>query len=219
MDTPKDDTSQNGIYLLAAHPDWRESRVNKRLLAAARGVPGVRVLDLYATYPDYAIDVPAEQERLAAARLVVLVHPIQWYSMPALQKLWVDDVLAYGWAYGPGGTALKGKDLWLVLTTGGQEEAYHPSGYNRYFFDAFMPPYEQTAVLCGMRFLPPLVMHGSHSSTEQEVLDHVQTFAQRLGSYPDWPEIAELDAAPTCEVPPTDRPEADPEADADHGMN
>jgi glutathione-regulated potassium-efflux system ancillary protein KefF len=217
MDTPKEDTSQNGIYLLAAHPDWRESRVNKRLLAAARGVPGVTVEDLYATYPDYAIDVPAEQARLAAARLVVLVHPIQWYSMPALQKLWVDEVLAYGWAYGPGGTALKGKDLWLVVTTGGKEDAYHPSGYNRYFFDAFLPPYEQTAVLCGMRFLPPLVMHGSHSSTEQEVTDHVQTFAQRLGSYPDWPEIAELDEAPACEVPPTDRPEVD--ADAELGMN
>jgi glutathione-regulated potassium-efflux system ancillary protein KefF len=213
MDT-KPETTSSPVYLLAAHPDWRESRVNKRLLAAARAVPGIHAEDLYASYPDYAIDVAREQERLAAAQLVVLVHPIHWYSMPALQKLWVDEVLAYGWAYGPGGEALRGKDLWLVLTTGGQEEAYHPSGYNRYFFDAFLPPYEQTAVLCGMRFLPPLILHGAHSASEDEVARHVATFAQRLGSYPDWPEIAELGTGPDCAVPSSDRPTLDAPADS-----
>ena len=82
--------------------------------------------------------------------------------MPPLMKLWVDDVLAFGWAYGPGGNALRGKDLWLVATTGGPEDSYRPDSYNRYFFDAFLPPYEQTAALCGMRFLPPLMLHGAH---------------------------------------------------------
>ena len=39
--------------------------------------------------------------------------------MPPLQKLWLDEVLRYGWAYGPEGTALRGKDVWLVASTGG----------------------------------------------------------------------------------------------------
>lgn len=192
--------------MLAAHPHWRDSRVNRRLLAAARAVPGVDVNDLYGTYPDYAIDVEAEQRRLERAQLVVLLHPIQWYSMPALQKLWVDEVLAYGWAYGPEGIALQGKDLWLVATTGSPESSYHPQGYHRYFFDAFLPPYEQTAALCGMRFLPPLIFHGARSAPEAEVAAHVEVFAQRLGSYPDWPEMDELDACGACPVPESDRP-------------
>jgi glutathione-regulated potassium-efflux system ancillary protein KefF len=50
-----------GIYVLAAHPNWRESRVNRPLFERARGPPGVTVQDLYARYPDYDIDVPAEQ--------------------------------------------------------------------------------------------------------------------------------------------------------------
>jgi hypothetical protein len=37
-----------------------------------------------------------------------------------------------------------------------------PRRHNRHFFDAFLPPYEQTAALAGMRFLPPLVLHGAH---------------------------------------------------------
>jgi glutathione-regulated potassium-efflux system ancillary protein KefF len=195
-----------GTYLLAAHPNWRESRVNRRLLDAARAVPGVQVTDLYAAYPDYDVDVAAEQARAAAARMLVLLHPIQWYSMPALMKLWLDDVLAHGWAYGHGGTALQGKDLWLVATTGGAEASYHPQGYNRYFFDAFLPPYEQTAALCGMRFLPPLVLHGAHRAAESEVEAHVGVFAERLRSHPDWPELADVPACPACEVPESDRP-------------
>jgi len=199
-----------GIYVLAAHPNWRESRVNRPLFERARGVPGVTVQDLFARYPDYDIDVPAEQARAKAADLIVLLHPVQWYSMPALLKLWLDEVLAYGWAYGPGGTALQGKDLWLVASTGGPEESYHPQGYNRYFFDAFLPPYEQTAALCGMRFLPPLVLHGAHRVRNSEVQAHVDVFAQRLASYPDWPEIEDLPACPACNVPTTDRPAAEP---------
>jgi glutathione-regulated potassium-efflux system ancillary protein KefF len=191
--------------VVAAHPNWKDSRANRRLLQAAQALGTVEVRDVFGQYADYSIDVPREQNALQAAQLVVLLHPVQWYSMPALLKLWVDEVLAYGWAYG-GGTALQGKDLWLVATTGGSEEAYHPSGYNRYFFDAFMPPYEQTAHLCGMRFLPPLVLHGAHAVSEAELAAHVDVFAQRLQSYPDWPELEELDVCEACEVPASDRP-------------
>ena len=208
MDEMAEEGLSSGVLVLAAHPNWRDSRVNRRLVAAAREAAGVQVRDLYTSYPDYDIDVPAEQAQAAAAGLVVLLHPIQWYSMPALLKLWLDEVLTYGWAYGPGGAALQGKDLWLVATTGGPESSYHPQGYNRYFFDAFLPPYEQTAALCGMRFLPPLLLHGAHRASEEAVAQHVAVFADRLRSYPHWPELAELEQCPACDVPVTDRPHA-----------
>jgi glutathione-regulated potassium-efflux system ancillary protein KefF len=195
--------------VLAAHPNWRDSRVNQRLVDAARELAGVQVQDLYGLYPDFDVDVAAEQDLAARAQLIVLLHPIQWYSMPPLQKLWLDDVLAYGWAYGHGGTALQGKDLWLVATTGGPESSYHPQSYNRYFFDAFMPPYEQTAALCGMRFLPPLVLHGARRMNEEAVAEHVAVFRARLQSYPEWPELEDLPQCPACDVPTTDRPTHD----------
>lgn len=214
--------ADSGIYVIGAHPDWRSSKVNRRMFARAQALAQseqrIDVNDLYGSYPDYFIDIATEQRRLAAAQLIVLLHPIHWYAMPALQKLWVDEVLTYGWAYGAGeddgqsettashGRALRGKDFWLVATTGGTEEAYHPRGYNRYFFDAFLPPYEQTAALCGMRFLPPLVLHGAHTISPTEVDEHIEVFAQRLQSYPDWPEMDEIETCPLCEVPPTERP-------------
>ncbi|MFN5350655.1 MAG: NAD(P)H-dependent oxidoreductase [Polaromonas sp.] len=193
------------IYLIAAHPAWRESRVNRPLMQAAQNLPRVKVQDLYSSYPDYTMDVAAEQAALERAQLVVLLHPIQWYSMPALQKLWLDEVLTYGWAYGEAGSKLQGKDLWLVATTGGPEASYHPQGYNRYFFDAFLPPYKQTAALCGMRFLPPLVLHGAHAVQQDVVTQHIATFSRRLQSYPDWPEMDDLEQCAACVVPMKDR--------------
>lgn len=206
MDESTTQGQTRGVLVLAAHPNWRESRVNRRLLEAARQVEGVDLHDLYTAYPDYDIDVAAEQAGAGKARLIVLLHPVQWYSMPPLLKLWLDEVLTYGWAYGHGGSALQGKDLWLVATTGGAESSYSPQGYNRYFFDAFLPPYEQTAALCGMRFLPPLVLHGTKRAPEQAVASHVAVFADRLRTYPDWPELAGLEQCRACDVPTSDRP-------------
>jgi glutathione-regulated potassium-efflux system ancillary protein KefF len=164
------------------------------------------VRDLYALYPDYLVDVAAEQALLQQAQLVVWQHPIHWYGMPPLMKLWLDEVFAFGWAYGPGGQQLQGKDLWLVASTGGPAESYRPDGYNRYFFDAFLPPYEQTAALAGMRFLPPLLLHGAHRIDDAALAQHAALYLQRLARYPDWPEIAELEPCSPCVVPGDARP-------------
>jgi glutathione-regulated potassium-efflux system ancillary protein KefF len=197
------------ILVIAAHPQLAESRVTRQLLRRLAELDPARVAvhDVYARYPDYFIDVAAEQKALVEARLVVWLHPIHWYSMPPMMKLWLDDVFAFGWAYGPGGDRVRGRDLWLVASTGGPEDAYRPDGYNRYFFDAFMHPYDQTAALVGMRWLPPLVLHGAHRVTDAEVRAHADVFIQRLLQWPDWPEIAEMEPAPECLVPADARPQ------------
>lgn len=193
--------------VLVAHPQLEHSRVSRRLMRRAAGLgPGVAVRDLYALYPDYWIDVAAEQAALDAARLVVWLHPVHWYGMPPLLKLWLDEVLAFGWACGPGGRALAGKDLWLVASAGGPEDSYRPGGYNRHFFDAFLPPYEQTAALCAMRWLPPLVLHGAHRAGETALQAHEDVFADRLARHPDWPELAQLEGDIGCAVPADARP-------------
>ena len=207
--TPASSHPQADILVIVAHPSLEQSRANSHLIQAARQVPKVQVRDLYALYPDYLIDVAAEQAALSAATLVVWQHPIHWYSTTPLMKLYFDEVLAFNWAYGPSGNALRGKDIWLVATTGGPEDSYHPASYNRYFFDAFLPPYEQTAALCGMRFLQPMLLHGAHQVSETALTEHSAMYAQRLSSYPDWPELADLEDCIDCHVPETARPSVD----------
>lgn len=175
----------NAILVIYAHPAPHLSRVNRPLAAAARAIGGVTVHDLYECYPDFYIDVPAEQARLAAADTVVFLHPIQWYSMPALLKEWLDGVLLPGWAYGEGGRALAGKTYWLVASTGSAAEAYSASGVHARPFADYLPPFEQTAALCGMRWEPPLILHGAHRVDDDAVARHVASFSARLRAMAD----------------------------------
>jgi glutathione-regulated potassium-efflux system ancillary protein KefF len=202
------------VLVIAAHPQLEHSRATRALMRAAARLPAqqVEVRDLYALYPDYLIDVDAEQQRLAEAGLLVWLHPVHWYSMPPLLKLWLDEVFAFGWAYGPGGRALQGKALWLAASTGGPAESYRPEGYNRHAFDDFLRPCEQTAALTHMRWLPPLVLHGAHRAGDAEIAAHAALFAERLAAWPSlqgWPGLADAPTPPELEVPADARPAAE----------
>ena len=170
------------VLVIFAHAEPHRSRVNRQLAAAARITPGVIVHDLYATYPDFYIDAKREQALIAEADLLVFLHPIRWYAMPSLLKEWIDVVFESGWAYGAGATGLKGKGCLLAVTTGGAESAYSIDGVHGRPFADFLPPYEQTARLCGMQWLAPLVLHGAHHASDEEVAAHVRRFIERIST-------------------------------------
>jgi glutathione-regulated potassium-efflux system ancillary protein KefG len=137
----------------------RQSVVQRALLAAISGLSGITIRDLYAEYPDLMIDARREQDALLAHDLLVLQHPLYWYSSPAVVKEWLDIVLEEGWAYGTGGTRLHGKFLLNAISTGGPQEAYHGKGRNRFPVRSLLAPFDQTAYLCGMGWLEPFVVH------------------------------------------------------------
>jgi glutathione-regulated potassium-efflux system ancillary protein KefG len=157
------------VLILFAHPKLEKSRVQSRLLHAARQVPGVRIHDLYEQYPDFHINIPFEQGLLLEHELILLQHPFYWYSCPPLMKQWIDLVLQHGWAYGKDGAALSGKKIMNVISAGGIREAYSHEGFNRYTIADFLAPINQTARLCKMDYLPPFVVHGTHRATEPEL--------------------------------------------------
>jgi glutathione-regulated potassium-efflux system ancillary protein KefF len=151
------------ILVVYAHPYPARSRACAALLEAIRGQEGTEVRSLYDLYPDFDIDGDAERAALARARLVVLLHPLYWYSAPALLKHWFDQVLIKGWSHGDGGRELAGKDCLWVTTTGGGEDAFSPTGRHGREFLAFAPPIEQTARYCGMNWLAPVAVNGAHA--------------------------------------------------------
>lgn len=149
------------VLVLFAHPVLERSRVNRRLVDAIRGLDDVTIHDLYEAYPTLAIDVKREQELLLAHDAIVFQHPFYWYSCPAILKEWQDLVLEHGWAYGGGGTKLRGKLTLNAITTGGPAAAYRRDGYNRFTIRELLAPWDQTAHLCGMRFLAPFAVHAT----------------------------------------------------------
>jgi glutathione-regulated potassium-efflux system ancillary protein KefG len=168
------------ILILFAHPALHRSRANAALADAVRSLPGVTFHDLYAAYPHHLIDVPHEQDLLRSHDVVVWQHPFYWYAAPSLLKEWQDVVLEHGFAYGEDGTALRGKRMLSVLTTGGPATAYQPDGYNRYTMRQLLAPFDQTAHLCGMTYLEPFLVHGVRQLTREELQSVADQYRQRI---------------------------------------
>jgi glutathione-regulated potassium-efflux system ancillary protein KefF len=183
------------ICVIHAHPYLSRSRTNRVLADALRASPNLDLRSLYDLYPDFDIDVAAEQRALERSQLVVLMHPVFWYSVPALLKHWFDKVLAYGWAYGEGGSALRGKHCLWVPTTGGDTKDFTPSGMHAHPFASFGESIEQTARFCGMHWEPPLVVHGANLIDEKRLHEHSSTLVERLLP---WREPADLSATETA---------------------
>ena len=186
------------VLVLFAHPVLERSRVNKRLVEAISDVDGVKIRDLYEEYPTLAINVQREQDDLLAHDVIVFQHPFYWYSVPAILKEWQDLVLEHGWAYGKGGTQLRGKITLNAITTGGPATAYQKTGYNRYSIRELLAPWDQTAHLCGMRFLAPFAVHAALKvAGEADVAGNRQTYRRLIEALRD--ERIDLDAAASAQ--------------------
>lgn len=168
------------ILILFAHPALEKSRVHVELMAAIRGLQGVTLHDLYEVYPDLNIDVRHEQSLLLQHDVILFQHPFYWYSAPAMVKQWQDLVLEHGWAYGASGTALRGKRMGNVITAGGPESTYSKEGWHRHTIEDFLLPFEQTALLCNMQYIPPFTIYGTHRLTPSLIQEQTVAYKQML---------------------------------------
>jgi len=164
------------IFCLFAHPRPRDSKIHRELRRVVENNPQVIFRDLYELYPDFFIDVAKEQKLLQECDVIIVQHPLYWYSVPSLVKEWIDQVLVSGFAHGPEGDFLKDK-LWIqVISCGGEEKNYSedgPSDLRRYLF-----PIEQTAIYCSMEVLSPFVIYDAMQITHLELEKKVREYGQ-----------------------------------------
>ncbi len=168
------------VLILFAHPRLEKSRANSALLRHVPHLPNITFHDLYERYPDFNIDLEHEKHLLLEHDLIVWQHPFYWYSAPPLLKQWIDVVLEFGWAYGPGGNVLAGKLIFNLITSGGGREVYHREGRNRYTVGEFLVPFKQTATLCQMRYLPPFAVQGTHQLTDAQLEEYAVQYKHLL---------------------------------------
>lgn len=168
------------ILILFAHPAYQKSIINKALINGIKDLKGVTVVDLYEKYPDFFIDIAAEQKLLLKHDVIVWHHPFYWYNAPAILKEWMDLVLQHGFAYGRNGRALEGKWVMSAISTGGRAEVYSKTGSNHFTVNEFLVPFNQSVTLCRMVYLPPFVTHGAHTITSDRLNEQVAAYRQIL---------------------------------------
>ena len=189
----------NNLLVISGHPDLESSHTNKVILERLEASFGDVVIHrLDKRYPDFNIDVEAEQQALIQADVIVLQFPFYWYSVPALLKKWLDDVFGFNFAYGPEGDKLKDKDFVLSFTVGGPEEAYRPTGYNHFRIEELIKPLEQTAYLAGMNYRTPVYTHrmvyipgvyNKQKVVEERARDHASRLIDSVNDLLNSPEM------------------------------
>ena len=81
---------------------------------------------------------------------------------------------------------MHGKILFNALSAGGLEAAYRAEGYNHFTIRELLHPIEQTAVLCGMTYLPPFALFGARTAVEEGRVDrHIVDWVKLLESLRD----------------------------------
>lgn len=175
------------IMVIIAHPQLNHSRANQTWTHELKKHANIDVRDLYQEYPDWQIDREREQQLLLQYDRIVFQFPFYWYSSPPLLKKWFDDVLTYGWAFGPGGDHLKGKEFIVATTTGGKESEYNSGGYNWFTISELLRPIQSTITKCNGAYLPGFVTYNVNEATDihlaeeaKKYADHIQTTMHAL---------------------------------------
>lgn len=152
--------------VIVSHPYFARSNAIKALQGAAESLPDVTVRNLEALYGDYpaAFDIAAEQRAAEAADRIVFLFPIHWFNLTPMLKAYLNEVWSYGWAFGPNGTALRGKTMQAVVTAGASAHTYSAEGLIESSIDEVLTPLKASALYVGMAYLPPLALFEAMSA-------------------------------------------------------
>jgi hypothetical protein len=125
--------------------------------------------------------VDREQAAAAGARCDLFQHPLYWYSTPAILKEWQDLVLEHGFAYGSRGHRAARQAV-LQRADRRRTEAPTAEGYNHFTIRELLRPLEQTAMLCGMTYLPPFALFGARTAVEEGRIARTRPIGRLLGA-------------------------------------
>lgn len=135
--------------VLVGHPQEDKSILNAEMARRWAAHPHTEVRWVGAG----AVEVSAEQAAIESAEHIVFQFPLYWYGPPACLKQWMDEVLTWGWAFGPNGGLLHGRTLQCAITVGGKLSDYTPEGKHRTSLGSLMEPLERMASYVGLEWL------------------------------------------------------------------
>ncbi len=156
----------SNALIIIGHPYWKDSVANRAILEELQKLrPQIKISNLIELYPDFDIDIEAEQRKLIEADTVIWQFPLMWFwdSCPSIMRRYLEGVLSYGFAYGSSGSKLENKRLIASITTGVKQSVYE-GGTLGFSAEDLFKPLAQVAKMCSMVWEPPQVTFGLNSA-------------------------------------------------------
>lgn len=168
--------------VIVSHPYPQQSHIIKALAQTAEAAEGVTVRNLESLYGNdvTGFDVAAEQAACEGMDRIVFLYPTHWFNLTPMLKAYLNEVWTYGWAFGPGGEALKGKQLLVVTSAGAGHHTYSHEGLVQSTMEEVLTPMKASALYVGMDYLPPLALLGVPQLDEQQLAAFQQRLAETL---------------------------------------
>jgi glutathione-regulated potassium-efflux system ancillary protein KefF len=167
--------------ILASHPYPDRSVVNKALWQVAQNTKDTYFRNLETSYGDNVrgFDLAAERQLYAKMERLVLIFPTHWFNLTPMLKAYLNEIWG---AAAP--SELRGKELLVVTTTGGDERAYSRDGRLGFTIEEVLTPLRASARYAGMRFSKPLAFFGVLGAGPDALRGYQNTLAARLSENP-----------------------------------
>lgn len=147
--------------MILAHPKIEESIGNKIISELTNQNDNVEVRHLNALYPDFKIDIKAEQQAMIKADTIIFQYPLYWYSTPAILKEWIDQVFEYGFAFGQN-SKLNDKKVIISVTIGSAAKDYPQEVIDKILF-----PFQGLAAYCKMDYVGEVLSNNINNYTPE----------------------------------------------------
>lgn len=175
--------------IILAHPNIDNSIANKTIVEDLHNnVADIEIRNIHQLYPNYQIDVKEEQSALLRHDLIILQYPMYWFNMPAILKIWFDEVFTYQFAYGSKGDKLKNKKLLVSLTVGQPEQNFQENNHDLMY--DFLRAVKRSAEYAKMTYIEPIILYGistvsgcSESEIKEKAIKHSHLLQQRLNAH------------------------------------
>lgn len=170
--------------VIVSHPYPDQSVVVNALQKIAENTTDVRVRNLETLYGANinGFDVVAEQKAHEGVDRIVYLFPIHWFNLTPMLKAYLNHVWSYGWAFGPNGTALKGKEMQVVVTAGATEHTYSVNGLIQSSISEVLTPMKASGIYVGMNYKTPLAFFETMGVSKERLELISKEFSQSLNA-------------------------------------
>ncbi len=163
--------------MILAHPAIEKSIGNKIISNNFDAGANTELRHLDLLYPDFNIDIKAEQEALLNAETIVFQFPLFWYNMPAILKHWIDKVFEYGFAFGAE-SILNNKKVIVSFTIGSPVSMYPNEIIQKIVF-----PLQGLTNYCKLQYVGEIFcndINGYSEEAKQNAIKVANTHSQKL---------------------------------------